>query len=346
MRRNMREWARRQTAAGPKRAIPILSFPSVQLLGVTVRELISDSGVQARGMKAVADRTPQAGASVSLMDLSVEAECFGAEIHVSEDEVPTVVRAVIPAGAEEEERMERAQSLAVPAVGSGRTGIYLEAVRQAAAIITDRPVFAGAIGPFSLAGRLLDVSEAMVYCYEEPEMVHAVLEKCTAFLTAYLRAYRETGANGVMIAEPLAGLLSPALAREFSGGYCRRIVEAVQTDDFIVLYHNCGNTAFQTLDSILSCGAAGYHFGNAVSMAEVLERMPPDVLAMGNLDPAGIFRNGTPESTRRAARALLEACGGFSNFVPSSGCDIPPMSRWENLDAFFETVQEYYAGRA
>ena len=50
---------------------------------ITVKELISDSEIQARGMKAVADRTPGAGGSVSLMDLSIEAECFGAKKYAS-----------------------------------------------------------------------------------------------------------------------------------------------------------------------------------------------------------------------------------------------------------------------
>lgn len=340
---HMYQWIESLKSATPKKAIPILSFPSIQLLDITVQELISDSDIQAKGMKAVADRTPNAGASVSLMDLSIEAECFGAKIRVAEDEVPTVVQSVISADDDEDERLEKAQALEIPEVGAGRTGIYLEAIHKASQWITDRPVFAGVIGPFSLAGRLLDVSEAMVYCYSEPDMVHVILEKATAFLISYIKAYREAGANGVVIAEPLAGLLSPGLAQEFSGDYCKQIVDAVQQEDFIVIYHNCGNSTIQTLDSILSCGAKAYHFGNAISMAEMMEKLPSDVVAMGNIDPAGIFRNGTQEDTRKAVFDLMEACSKYPNFVPSSGCDIPPMSRWENVDAFFEAVDAFYA---
>lgn len=342
-RQNMYQWIETQKSICHKKPIPVLSFPSIQLLGVSVRELISDSDVQARGMKAVADRTPNAGASVSLMDLSIEAECFGAKIRVSEDEVPTVIGAVISPDIDEDERLAQAEAMTVPAVGAGRTGIYLEAIRKASAWITDRPVFAGVIGPFSLAGRLLDVSEAMVYCFSEPDLVHAVLEKAVSFLISYLRAYREAGANGVVIAEPLAGLLSPALAQEFSGNYCKQIVDAVQSEDFVVIYHNCGNTTIQTLDSILSCGAKAYHFGNAISMKSMLEKLPADILAMGNIDPAGIFRKGSPALTRAAVFDLMDSCARYPNFVPSSGCDIPPMSRWENIDAFFDAVSEYYA---
>ena len=48
------------------------------------------SDKQAEGMKIIADSCPTA-ASVSLMDLSLEAEAFGSTIRVSDDEVPTVI---------------------------------------------------------------------------------------------------------------------------------------------------------------------------------------------------------------------------------------------------------------
>ena len=49
------------------------------------------------------------------------------------------------------------------------------------------------------------------------------------------------------MAEPLAGLLSPDLAQEFSADYVKQIVDAVQDDNFLVVYHNCGNTAEKPL---------------------------------------------------------------------------------------------------
>ncbi len=110
----------------------------------------------------------------------------------------------------------------MPEVGAGRTGLYIEAISKAAQAITDRPVFAGVIGPYSLAGRLMDVTEAMVLCYDEPDMVHTVMEKTTAFLIDYCKAYKAAGANGVVMAEPLTGMLSPNLAEEFSHPYVER----------------------------------------------------------------------------------------------------------------------------
>ena len=323
---NMKKWIDAMIQAPVNKPLPLLSFPCVQLMGISVKALISSRDLQAKGMEAVAGRMDSA-AAVSLMDLSLEAEAFGAKIHVSDDEVPTVVGALVT-------EPEEAEALEVPPVGAGRTGIYLDAIRKAK--ITDRPVLAGIIGPFSLAGRLLDVSEAMILCYEEPEMVHAVLEKATAFLINYCRAYREAGANGVVMAEPLAGLLSPKLAREFSHPYVKQIIDAVQTDDFAVIYHNCGDNAALMAKDIYALGAMGYHFGDAIDMADVLPLAPEDVLVMGNVSPSAQLLGGTPESVAAAVTQLREKCGGYRNFVLSSGCDVPPLSPWENIDAFFQ----------
>lgn len=342
MKMNMEQWTKELLEAPVKKALPVLSFPSIQLMGITVKDLINDSDLQAKGMKAVADRTPTAGGSVSLMDLSVEAECFGAPIRVADDEVPTVIGPVLDTEIDEDERMEAAEAMEVPEIGAGRTQIYIDAIEKAMQLITDRPVFAGVIGPFSLAGRLMDVTSAMIYCYDEPEMAHVVLEKATEFIIKYIKAYKAVGANGVVIAEPLAGLLSPSLAMEFSGDYCKRIVKAVRDENFAVIYHNCGNTANVTLESILSCNANAYHFGNAVDMKEIMSKVPEDIVCMGNVDPAGQFRNGTPESVREATLSVMEQCCEHPNFVISSGCDIPPMSSWDNIDAFFAAVDEYY----
>ena len=335
MKINMKSWIEGLKGTQPKKPIPVLSFPCVSLLGITVRELISDSELQAKGMKAVADNT-DAAASVSFMDLSVEAECFGAKVVVSDDEVPTVNGRII-------NDMDEAEALEVPAIGSGRTQVYIDAIKNACEMITDRPVLAGMIGPFSLAARLLDVSEIMMDCYDDPDMVHLVLEKATQFLIEYAKAYKAAGANGIVMAEPVAGLLSPMLEEEFSSPYVKRIADAIQDEEFVLIYHNCGDNVPKMLDSILSTGCAAYHFGNAVDMEQdIIEQVPENVVVMGNVDPAGVLRMGTPESVREATLGLMKKCAKYPNFVLSSGCDIPPMTPWENINAFFSASEEFY----
>ena len=332
---NIKNWFENLMETEVKKPLPILSFPCVSLLGVSVSQLISNSELQAQGMAMVAKKI-DAAAAVSFMDLSVEAECFGAEISVSDDEVPTVKARII-------EDIEDADSIRTPNIGSGRTAIYIDAIKKAKKLISDRPVFAGMIGPYSLAARLFDVSEIMINCYDEPEAVHCVLEKATAFLIEYAKAYKAAGADGVMIAEPVAGLLSATLEEEFSSPYVKKIVDAVQDESFAVIYHNCGDNVPNMLDSILTSGCAAYHFGNAVDMEnDIIAKVPENVLVMGNVDPAGVLRMGTPELVREVTTGLLTKCSKYKNFLLSTGCDVPPMTPWENIEAFFASAEDFY----
>lgn len=334
---NMMQWIDDTIATEKKRPFPILSFPAIQKMGITVRDLVASSELQSKAMKIIADSTP-AAASVSMMDLSLEAEAFGLTPFFTDYEVPTVTGSIVSSE-------EEADALEIPEIGAGRTGIYIEAMKKSVELINDRPVFAGVIGPLSLAGRLMDVPEAMIYCYEEPDMVHTVLEKVTEFIIKYINAYKAIGANGVLMAEPLAGLLSPAFEKQFSAGYVKKIVAATQDENFLVGYHNCGNYTVKQIDSILTNGCRLFHFGNAIRMADMMEKVPDNVLVMGNIDPAGEIRNGTPESVRAVTLEVLNECGKYKNFLLSSGCDIPSMAPWENINAFFAAAEEFYGNK-
>jgi uroporphyrinogen decarboxylase len=98
------------------------------------------------------------------------------------------------------------------------------------------------------------------------------------------------------------------------------------------------------IDEILKIGAGAYHFGNAIKMAEMLEKIPSDVLVCGNVDPVKQFINGTPESVRENTLDIMyECCPSHKNFVISSGCDITSLAKWENIDSFFSAVADYYS---
>ena len=328
---NIRNLLWEAAKVGAKKAMPILSFPAAQKMGVSVETLVKSAALQAQAMEIVARETATI-ASVSLMDLSVEAEAFGAQVRFAADEVPAIIGQLV---SDEDE----ANALAVPDLSAGRASLCIEAVRTAKQNITDKPVLAGMIGPYSLAGRLMDVTEIMYLCFDEPETVHTVLDKVTQYLIQYGQAMKDAGADGVMMAEPLAGILSPDMAEEFSMPYVKRIIDALQDDDFAVLYHNCGNSVRQMLEQIYQLGAAAYHFGNAIDMEAVMKVTPADILVMGNIDPAGQFAGGTVDSITAATKDLLAKCGSYPNFVPSSGCDIPAHAKWDNIQAFFCAVE-------
>ena len=329
---NMKKWCDELIEAKIKKPLPILSFPAVQLVDTTVDKLVKDAELQGECLEALINRYDML-AAVMFMDLSVEAEAFGSPVVFAEDEVPAVSESIVNTN-------EDIEALRVPAVGEARTGEFIKAIVETKKRITDRPVFAGTIGPFSLAGRLMDMTEIMILSMTEPEAVTKVLEKVTEFLVEYVKALKEAGADGIVIAEPAAGLLSPDLNLQFSVPYNKQIVDAVQDDDFIVVYHNCGNVD-PLLDDILTIGAKALHFGNETVMSKILPLIPSDIVCMGNVDPAVEFRHGTPESIAKVTTEILEECSKYKNFVLSSGCDIPLQMPFENADAFFKAAEDY-----
>lgn len=313
-------------------AIPIMTHPGIEIIGKTVNDAVNDGQIHADAIVALAENTPSDAATV-IMDLTVEAEAFGAKLHFSEDDVPSVSERLL-------HNMSEVENLPLPDLSAGRVSQYIKANRLAAERISDRPVFAGCIGPYSLAGRLYDMSEIMMAIYVEPELAKMLLSKCAQFIHTYVQALKETGVDGVIMAEPAAGLLSNDDATLYSTHYIAPIVEAVQDDDFLFVLHNCGNTGHCTR-SMVDSGARALHFGNQCDMVEALKQTPEEVIAMGNLDPVGIFKSATPEQVYAATTDLLSATAAYDNFVISSGCDVPPGVSRENIEAFYRAVENF-----
>ena len=332
MKHNMRQWVADVIRRKEVTALPVMTHPGIELNGNTVREAVSNGTVHYEAVRALASNYATVAAA-TIMDLTTEAEAFGAETVFSDDAVPAVAGHMLS----NEDDIEK---LEVPTLSAGRIPAYLRANLLAARNITDRPVFAGCIGPYSLAGRLYDMSELMMLIFENPDAAHSLLSKCTRMIKKYCEALKATGVGGVMMAEPAAGLLSDEDCQTFSSNYVRYIVDQVQSEDFIVVLHNCGNTGHCTR-AMVSTGAAAYHFGNKCRMEEVIRDVPPTALAMGNIDPVRVFKDGSPEQMHQAVMELLEKMKDYPNFVLSSGCDTPPHTPIANIDAFFKALEEF-----
>lgn len=315
-----------------RKVIPLMTHPGIEMCGYTVRQAVTDGTVHAEAVMKLNERFP-ADATTAIMDLTVEAEAFGAQVVFEENSIPTVIGRLVS-------DYESVSALEIPTLDRGRVSEYLKADILIAKNITDKPVYAGCVGPFSLAGRLFDLSEMMMAMYIEPETVSLLLEKCTAFLVEYIKAIKATGVDGVFVAEPAAGLTSGEDCSAFSSKYVKRMVEAVQDESFTLILHNCGNTGHCT-SAMVETGAGGLHFGNKVDMVDALESCPLDRLAMGNIDPVGIMKMSSPSELKNSVRELLVRTSGYPNFILSTGCDVPPGVPEENIRAFYEAVNEY-----
>ena len=329
---DIQKWVQETMDMTERRAVPIMTHPGIELCGKTVKDAVTSGEVHAEAICRLNELYP-AAASTVIMDLTVEAEAFGAKIVFPEDEVPSVTEPLVS-------DRESIDNLQIPSLDAARIPEYLKANRLTAERIKDKPVFGGCIGPFSLAGRLYGLSELMIALYVEPEAITVLLEKCTQFLTDYCLAMKQTGINGIIIAEPAAGLISNEDCKQYATVFICQIVEAVQDEDFIIILHNCGNTGHCT-EAMVDTGAKGLHFGNKIDMQKALEDTPADILVMGNLDPVGLFKQSSADAVYKATTDLLKRTVSWPNFILSSGCDVPPHIPQENIRAFYDALDAF-----
>jgi uroporphyrinogen decarboxylase len=265
------------------------------------------------------------------MDLSAEAEAFGCTLHISDNEIPSVTGRLVT-------NLEQARKLPVPQPGDRRTAVYLETVRRLKQLPSRPLVLGGCIGPFSLASRLVGVSEALELTLAEPDLIQVVLEKSAEFLTAYARAFKAAGADGLIMAEPAAGLLSPRGLSAYSSIFVKRIAAAVEDGHFALILHNCAARLLH-LPAILETGLNSFHFGAPMDLPAALSKVGPEVVLCGNLDPAGVFCQLAPVEVTARAADLLARTAAHRHYVLSSGCDVPASAPLASLDAFYAALK-------
>lgn len=333
--KNISNWLKELAENKRVLAVPIMTHPGIELCGYTVKETVKDGSKHANAIIRLNSEYPS-DAVTAIMDLTVEAEAFGADVTFPENEIPSVVNRLVTDAVS-------VHNLDIPSLSKGRVMEYLKANRITASCIANKPIFAGCVGPFSLAGRLFGLSELMMAIYVTPEVVAELLFKCTEFIIRYCKAIKETGVHGVIMAEPAAGLISNADCLKYSTRYVKQIVDEIQDDGFMVILHNCGNTGHCT-DAMIQSGASGLHFGNKVNMLEVLKQVPSDRWVMGNLDPVKLFKNATPDEIYNTTIELLKLTHGWNNFILSTGCDVPPAVSIEKVKAFYKSLDAYNQG--
>ncbi len=316
-------------ALGRKLCLPIASFPGGQITGANVRQMVTEAGAQTEAVLALQARFGSRFL-LTCMDLSVEAEAFGAEVVFSDDEVPTVVGRRLGGGCE-------VAQLELPEVGAARTSVALEVVGRLVHHAPKCLVLAGITGPFSMAARLLGVSEALMLTVEDPESLLALVKKCARFLTHYVDALYQAGAAGVLMADPTAGLMSPSSLATFSAPAVKMVAAAVPDPGFAVILHHCAARAAH-LPALFCAGVSAFHFGAPMDLVVALAAAGNETLILGNLDPASLFVSGSPESMHAAVADRIHRFGSDGRFVLSSGCDLPRETPLENLDAFFEAA--------
>lgn len=314
----------------PRRlAVPLAGYPGVQLTRSTVKQNEFNAELQARSLYKLVEMT-RPDAVFTMMDLSVEAGALGLPVRFPVDESASVEWHPVKTIADID------QYKAVDPVYDGRVWVFLETVR----LLKHRlsiPVGAYVIGPFTLAGLMMGANDIAMATVESPGLVHATVNFCEHVIIEYAKELQRAGADMVAILEPTGVILSPNAFWEFSGRSVQHIVRHLDTRTIL---HVCGNTT-HLMGMMCDTGVQGLSLDSVVSFPDVIQQMPQDVVLIGNINPVSVMLQGNRQLVRRETTALLAAMSPYSNFIMSTGCDLPAETPIENLVEMNETTKAF-----
>jgi uroporphyrinogen decarboxylase len=226
-------------------------------------------------------------------------------------------------------------------------GYVLKAVEQIRkALDNEVPLIGFSGSPFTLAcymvegGGSQDFLHLKSLLYRRPDLLHQILAKNTAAVSAYLEAQIRHGAQAVMIFDTWGGLLSRDAFHEFSLAYLRQVVAALprewngQRIPSIVFTKGGG----QWLESLADTGCDALGLDWTTDIGEARQRVGKRVALQGNLDPAVLF--GEPETVQREAEKVLLRYGPGPGHVFNLGHGISPHTPVENVAVLVESVHE------
>jgi uroporphyrinogen decarboxylase len=208
---------------------------------------------------------------------------------------------------------------------------------------------AGVIGfsgaPFTLACYLIEgrpsreYATAKAFMFREPAAWHALMERLSTMVVAYLRAQVEAGADVVQVFDSWVGGLGPADYRTYVQPHVRRIFDALS--DVPTIHFGTGTAAL--LEDLADAGGDVIGVDNRVSLDDAWQRVGRDRGIQGNLDAARLLAGW--EATESGARAVLEAARGRRGHVFNLGHGVLPATDTELLRRLVDFVHEETAVR-
>jgi MtaA/CmuA family methyltransferase len=258
--------------------------------------------------------------------MTVEAEALGCEVKRGAVDIqPSVF-----------DGMEEPAKLGELDISAGRLPVVLESVRNLKGEVGDDvPVLASFVGPFTLAGHVLDVSRMMVNILKKPEEIMDVIEKCAAISETYGAELARSGADALVMLEPSAStnLIGPPHFEKFAAPYISRVVDALKPSP--VILHICGRT--QPIISMMAgTGATALSIEEEVDVAAARKDVPEAVL-VGNLSTSNVLLSGTPEQVEEAAVKVL----GDGIDVLAPGCGVAPRTPGKNIKAAIRASENF-----
>lgn len=209
------------------------------------------------------------------------------------------------------------------------------------------PLIGFAGSPWTLAtymvegGSSKDFRRAKALAFNEPEVMHRLLDKLASSVTSYLNGQIKAGAQAVQIFDTWGGALSHNAYREFSLAYMQKIVdglirEADGREVPVILFTKNGG---QWLESIAATGATAVGLDWTTDIGQARARIGDQVALQGNMDPTMLY--ASPKRIRQEVATILESYGEGTGHIFNLGHGITPEVDPVNAGVFIEAVHEF-----
>src|SRR5574340_228435 len=283
------------------------------------------------------DRFPL-DAAILFSDILTVPDAMGLGLYFAEGEGPKFERPLNSEAA--------IKALRVPDIGKDLKYVT-DAVAQIRKALDGRVPLIGFSGsPFTLSCYMVegggsdDYAKVKTLMYNEPKLMHHVLDVTARAVTAYLNAQIEAGAQAVMIFDSWGGVLSHAAFHEFSLAYTQRIVDGlIKEKDGVripsIVFTKGGGLWIEGIaDS--RCDAVGLDWTMDIGIAR--QKVGNKVALQGNMDPAVLF--ASKDAIRAEVERILGSYGSGSGHVLNLGHGISQHSDPQHAAALVAAVHE------
>jgi MtaA/CmuA family methyltransferase len=189
------------------------------------------------------------------------------------------------------------------------------------------------LGPFLLAGQVMDLEGLLKQSFKKPEIVNRTLALLSELIISIAKIYKKAGADYITIREMGAGadVLNPKMFRSLVKAHLERIMTEIEAPRIL---HICGNTN-PIVEDMASTKADAISVEAKTDVKRARQLLGEEALIFGNLDTYQILCLGSPEDVEREVIRCLR--DGVSAVWP--GCDLWPEIPESNMRALVETVK-------
>lgn len=192
-------------------------------------------------------------------------------------------------------------------------------------------------------GSSKDFRAAKTMAYDQPELMHQLLDILSDNIIDYLNEQIRSGAQAVQIFDTWGGALSAHAYRQFSLKYMDKIVKGLIRENDgrkvpVILFTKNGGL---WLESIADTGCDALGLDWTISIADARQRVGERVALQGNMDPAMLY--ASPKAIREEVARILAEYGQGTGHVFNLGHGITPEVSPENAGVFIEAVHELSA---